>query len=131
MIKDHRLNTVISEQMKLFNAFSGKKVSRSTLGKVAITLSPVFPYMAEQIWQSCGNKSSVFTQLWPKPASKGQVKQIPVLINQKFVANIPDSGDEATITAQLKENQELWSKISNHKYRLVYKPSKVVNILVD
>lgn len=53
---------------------------RQTLEKLSLVIAPFMPYMAEHLWQSLGNVSSVHLQDWPEVSKK--------MINEKVLENM-------------------------------------------
>lgn len=130
MIADYRLNTLIAEYMKFLNAVEKTGINKEVFGKFLITLSPIFPYITEDLWQNIGNDESIFKQSWPVQKKANSKKTIPVLVNQKFVTTITDPGSEDELSKVIKGNSKISAKISGKKYKVVYKPGSVANIVV-
>ncbi len=130
MIANFRLNTVVSEYMKYANTVEKTGISQELVEKFVITLSPVFPYLAEELYSNLGHDQSVFIANWPVSSGKLATKQIPVLLNQRFIANIDDPGSQAAAEAVVGDNADIKAKIAGKSSTVIYKPGAVVNILV-
>ena len=131
MIKNYRINTVISEYMKLVNKFDGN-ISKSVFEKFVITLSPTFPFIAEELWSELGHDESVFKQKWPESISVEQERPVPILINQKYQTElvIPSDINESTIIKYIEQNSDI--TLSDKQIKsIVYKEGKVVNIIIN
>ncbi len=131
MIAHFRLNTVVSEYMKFMNTAEKTSISKEMFEKFVITLSPVFPYLAEELYRSLGHNESVFTARWPVSTAKVAPKQISVLVNQRFVASIDDPGSQEAAERAVKDNKDVQDKIGGKAVKVIYKPGAVVNIIVS
>lgn len=58
-------NTPISTMMEFLNTVGDKPVSRETLEKFVLVLSPFAPHLAEELWERLGNKAPASNSLWP------------------------------------------------------------------
>ena len=131
MIDNFRINTVISEYMKLVNKF-GEKLPRSIFEKFVITLSPTFPFITEELWSELGHTDSVFKQAWPVTDEGEQEQTVPILVNQKYQTEIaiPSHIDETSVVDFIEKNTDI--VLSDKLVKsVVYKAGKVVNIIVS
>ena len=60
-----RFNTPISTLMELLNTIGDKPVSKDTLEKLVLVLSPFAPHLAEELWERLGNSASASLAAWP------------------------------------------------------------------
>ncbi len=65
-IEHLRLNTPISTMMELLNAIGDKPVSRDTIEKFSLILSPFAPHLAEEMWERIGNQAPASLVGWPE-----------------------------------------------------------------
>lgn len=131
MIADFRLNTYLSEAMKLVNGLGGK-ISPTVLGDFVITLSPIFPHLAEEIWRKLGHGESVFQASWPQ-ADKYQASEkleLSVRLNHKHLVSIPVNGGEtkAQIVKLIKEIPALGARLEADQ-RVFYQPGKFIDFV--
>lgn len=137
MIADNKLNTFISEAMILVNSLLREKtVDRSVLRKLIVTLSPVFPFICEEIWEELGSKSSVFEETWPISGShkNNSVAEIKILINQKFVTvvPVPSGSTEEQVLKIAEKTQMIQNKLQNRSItRTLFKENELLNIIVE
>ncbi len=133
MIKDFRLNTYLSEAMKLVNDL-GKSVSKDVLAKLLITLSPIFPYLSEEMWSVLGEKTSIFHAKWPQAAViEEQAKELSIRVNHKHVGALEVSGTESEdeISQQVAKS-ELSSRINDLNInRTIYKPGLFIDFVTE
>jgi leucyl-tRNA synthetase len=65
-LKRFHLNTIVSSLMKAVNKLSKKEIlDLQTAEKLIILMAPIFPHLAEELWQMTDKKTSVFDQKWP------------------------------------------------------------------
>ncbi len=135
-ILDFKFNTVIAGLMEFYNEFSKENISRNDLEKLIISIAPIMPHMAEEIWNTTGHSYSVHQQPWPDVDEDLLVEnmvEVPVQINGKVktVIKIPKGSTEEKV----KEVLDLEGIISkyvqqNDIKKLVYVQDRVVNIVI-
>lgn len=133
MMKDFRLNTVISEAMILANALSGTSVNREVFSRFLTTLSPAFPFMTEELWSNLGHSKSIFESKWPKFfGATLATKKIKILLDQRFIGEVDRSGEmsEQELLELIKSSPEISQKLNSKKIlRSIYKPGELLNII--
>jgi len=133
------LNTVISGFMEHTNtlqslAKSNGGIPKPVLETLAILLSPFAPHIAEEIWESQKNTTSVFTQTWPicdESKLQSDTTEIAMQINGKLRGNIkvPANSPKEDILSQAKN--ALKEKLSGVEIvKEIYVPGKIVNFVV-
>ncbi|MBI3558866.1 class I tRNA ligase family protein, partial [Candidatus Gottesmanbacteria bacterium] len=119
-IEKRHYNTAISAMMIFINSIADKKVSKQTLEKFLIVLSPFAPHLAEELWSNLSNSTnwpnSVHQQSWPKveKIAKNKVKEIPVMIDGKvrgMVANDEIKIKEYLVGKKIKKKIYVLGKI--------------------
>ncbi len=60
-----RFNTPISTMMEFLNTVGDKPVSKDTLERYVLVLSPFAPHLAEELWERLGNKAPASLAAWP------------------------------------------------------------------
>jgi leucyl-tRNA synthetase len=137
MIAEFRLNTVVAEAMKLINNWEKlESISRDDFQKFIITLSPIYPFLAEELWEksfSSNYPGSVFAASWPKATTIERLKTIKVLINQKFIATVELTADdeESAVSAALQDPQVEKTLLNRPIVKRIYKPGEVLNLIVS
>lgn len=129
MIKDFRLNTYLSEAMKFINQVDQGQWSTSIWQQFLITLSPVFPFITEELWHQSGQTSSIFHSRWPdaKPIELGVGSELSVRLNHRHVTSITISGQESEeeLVKLIKQNADLAAKIDQlANVRVIAKPDR-------
>lgn len=64
-IKAFGFNTAISAMMEFINEVYAEEISKPSLEKFVLLLSPFAPHIAEELWQSLGHKKSLAYEAWP------------------------------------------------------------------
>src|SRR3989344_71953 len=134
MLKDFRLNTVISEAMVLVNNLArAKTVSQDAFERLIITLAPAFPFISEEIWSDLGHHRSIFLERWPKLFGTDQSKpNIKVLVNQKFIGELDFDLEktEDELLDLIKSTPQFAQKLNIQSItRTIYKPGELINII--
>lgn len=135
-ILDFKFNTTISALMEFYNEFHDEIFSQEDLEKLIITSAPIFPHLAEEVWEKTGHDYSVHMQSWPVIDEKhleDEEVEIPVQINGKvrgkLRVNVDISGDEVRQKALSEKAFSEYLGGGDIK-RLIYVPGRIVNIVV-
>lgn len=138
-LNSFHLNTVVSAFMEYTNkliAISKKQggVDKETLKTLITLLAPFIPHMAEELWRTLGQESSVFNQSWPEydeEKMKEDEVEMPVQINGKVRATITIGVDEAKDSVLDKARAAIESKLDGKNIvKEIYVPNKIINIVV-
>jgi leucyl-tRNA synthetase len=133
-----RYNTAIAALMEYLNEISGKKAEASLedLETLLILLSPLAPYLPEELWSQLGHKDSVHNQPWPAYDSamfKAETVRIILQVNGKVrdVAELPQGALEKEVQALALKNEKIqrWMAGKQAK-RIIFVPGKLLNIVV-
>ncbi len=131
MITSFHLNTVIAAAMKLMNTWEKRKaISTKEFEKFLITLSPIFPFITEELWSNLpGNphQETIFKQDWPTAGETGP-KPIKVLVNQKFIAELPCSDNEAELIASAKNLPAVTAKLKGDE-KVIFRHGELINFV--
>ena len=133
------LNTVISKFMeynnqisKMVQEFGG--VDKETIETYLRLLAPFAPHIAEELWERCGHKESIFASEWPKhdaALAADDEKEIPVQLNGKTKAVIRLSVDATKEEALEKGKAAVADKIGDMKIvKEIFVPGKIINLVV-
>jgi len=135
-ILNFKFNTTISALMEFYNEFNQKIFSKEDLEKIIITSAPIFPHLAEEIWEKTGHNYSVHMQEWPevkKEHLEDEKVEIPIQINGKVRGKITVSSeimeDEVREKVLLQKDLEPYLKDKEIK-KLIYVPNRIVNIVI-
>jgi len=65
-IEDFKFNTAIAALMEFVNLIYQEGADKETFSSLVRLVSPIAPHFAEELWQSLGNKESIFKSSWPQ-----------------------------------------------------------------
>jgi len=136
-IENFKLNTTVSELMKVLNVLEGLEPSTYDLETFLKLLAPFAPHISEELWYTLGHQDSIHTSTWPV-AKKGdglnveKVIAIPVQIDGKIRGSIyleqETSEADARKIALHSRELAIWLKDKEMK-KFIYKKGKVVSIV--
>jgi len=136
-IENMSFNTAISAMMILLNEIDKlDEVNQKDYELFLKILSPFAPHIAEELWNSFGNKKSILLTPWPKADPKkmkeAEVK-LAVQVNSKVrgVVFVPNNApeDEAIRIARSEPGVEKWLMGKEIK-KIIYVPNRILNILI-
>lgn len=134
-----QFNTVVAKIMEFMNLIDKKgfeKVSIDTIQKYIQVLSPIAPFVTEELWLLLGGEYSVHQQEWPKYDEKALIKnnvEIPVQVNGKIKGKIvvPVGASEEDVREIMKSDSNLGSIVNTLDIKkFIYIKGKIVNIVV-
>lgn len=139
-------NTAISAVMELVNSLyladipkessHRDAVLRLAVESIVLLLSPMVPHVAEQLWESLGNKPSVLSVPWPTwrvEALDADDLLVVVQVNGKLRSRftIRADTDEETIKHKALEDERICKFIQDRPVKKVFVvQKKLVNIVV-
>ena len=101
-----------------------------------LLLAPCAPHFAEEIWETMGNKNSVFLAKYPECDEKALVLdevEVAVQINSKMRSKImiPSDADEEKIKEIIYNDAKLASELADKPIKkLIIVPKRLVNIIL-
>jgi len=137
-IESCRFNTAVAAFMEFINICSEhkKELTKETVEKTLILLSPFAPHIAEELWQKLGYKQSIFLEKWPKYDSKLiQEKSITLIVQingkvrDKIEAKPNISEEEARELALKSKKIKGWIENKEVK-KFIFVPKKLINIVI-
>ncbi|MDQ5922898.1 MAG: leucyl-tRNA synthetase, partial [Patescibacteria group bacterium] len=136
-IEAMRFNTAISSMMILATEMqNSKSVSLGDFKMFLQILSPFAPHVAEELWQTLGEKKSINLSPWPKYDEKllkdDEVKiviQVNGKVRGEFMINADLSEDEVKAQA-LKEDSVIKHLGSTTPKRIIYVKNRLINIVI-
>lgn len=131
-ILNFKFNTSISALMQFYNSNVDSTFSTSDVERLILTIAPILPHMAEEIWEKTGHEFSVHTQKWPEideSLLEDDIIEIPVQVNGKLRGKVEVSSDA---TQEDVEKIVLESQILGdvEVKKLIYVPKKIVSVVV-
>ena len=136
-IESLNFNTAISALMILLNEIYKQDIKNGSLAKIfSQLLMPFAPHIAEEMWESLGEKSFISLAPWPE-YDKDKVKKqkicIGVQVNGKTRGSIDVFINETQETALKKafELRSIQNTVQGKEIKkCIYKPGKILNIIV-
>jgi len=121
-------------------AISQNKVPKQVLAEVqrdlVLLLAPFAPYLAHELWEMLGEKSSLLRAPWPKydaALAKEDEIEIPVQVNGKLRGRVvvpADSSEEFVIECALADEKVRSFIAGKQIVKKIYVPGKMGNIVV-
>ncbi len=131
-------NTAISQLMILINHFKNKTsgIIKSDFSLILKALSPFAPHLVEELWESLGERESIFLEDWPTADPrllKIEEKEVAVQVNGKKrdVIKISAETTEAEVRKQIMASALVAKHLAGKPIKkLIYVPGKIVNLVV-
>jgi len=133
------MNTVVSGFMEHTNSLidlakSAGGIDSETLTTVARLLAPFTPHLAEELWEQCGQKGSVFASGWPEfdpEQIKSDTMELAMQVNGKLRGQltVAASAGKDEILSSAKAELTKWLD-GVQIVKEIYVPGKIVNIVV-
>ena len=138
---DYQFNTAVSELMKLSNALKDAKCTTSPVYKegietLVLLLAPFAPHIAEELWHSLGNSSSVHQQQWREvDESALTVDEITLVVQimgkTRGTIQVPAGSDKTALEKYATESDIAQKYIEGKEIKkVIVVPNKLVNFVV-
>ncbi len=137
-ISSFKFNTVVARLMEsLNNLIKGDyKVSNEDLKKIVLVLSPLAPFVAEELWRVLGGEFSVHNQSWPGFDELGMVNEtltLSVQVNGKFrgVVEVGNEAGEEEVVTEVNKQERIVKYLEMGKIvKTIYIKGKTINFVV-
>ncbi len=127
-------NTAIAQMMIFVNALYKEKACPREYAENFIKMfSCICPHVGEEIWQILGHNETIAYEKWPEFDESKTVEseiEMAVQINGKVKAKINVAPDEAEDSAVSKAKEVLSDKIGGDVVKVIYRPGKILNLIV-
>ena len=126
----------IMEYTNILSKYEQSGIPRYYIEKLLLILAPFAPHIAEELWQSIGNKYSIHNEDYPMYDDKYLVeteKEIAVQVNGKVRATITISvdEDEESIKEKAMQPENVKRFIDGKEIvKVIVIKGKIVNIVV-
>jgi leucyl-tRNA synthetase len=131
-----KFNTAISALMQFYNSNQSKKFSSKDIERLILTIAPILPHIAEELWDITGHEFSVHTQDWPEIDEKLLIDkeiEIPVQVNGKVKGKMVVSFDitQEDLEAKLLTDDSFAEIFKEQKpKKIIYIPQKIVSVVI-
>jgi leucyl-tRNA synthetase len=128
-LEDFGFNTAIAKMMEGLNSL--KEANKEEVETIIKLLTPLAPYMAEELWSRVGNTASIHAQNWPEYDESKLAEteiNIPVAVNGKVRGQLivkEDAIKEAKELARIKP----WTD-GKEIVKEIYIPGKMINLVI-
>ena len=135
-ILNFKFNTAISALMQFYNKYSEFSFSKDEIIKLVVCIAPIFPHMAEELWNITGHDYSVHMESWPKVDQsllEDEVIEVPVQVNGKVKGRITIkvSSTEEEIRGILKTDVTFGSYFSRGEIKkFVYITGRIISVVI-
>lgn len=138
-LENLRYNTVIAKLMEYYNfLIKQDEISKDEVEAYLKLLAPFAPFMTEELFEKFGNSASIHIQKWPEFDEKyllSETVKIAVQVNGKLRAIIEVLSKDVENKEKIEEialkNDKVSAFLAEQKVKkIIYVPSKVVNIVV-
>ena len=127
-LENNKFNTAVAAMMEFINWWGEHQME---IGKAEIevflkALAPMAPFVTEELWNKLGNEFSIHTQAWPQLqiAKTNEVVKLAVQVNGKL-RGVASSEEEAV------RMENVVKYLDGKKYRVVFVPGKVINLVTE
>lgn len=136
-IDNFKFNTAISALMILVNNLTeAPAIGRHELSIVLQLVAPFAPHLAEELWQSLNNDTSIFKSIWPTSnpeLARDETVTITVQINGKVrdQLSLPADLSNEEVEAAAKSSEKIQPWLADKQIvKVVVIPNRLVNFVV-
>ncbi len=136
-IEQLSFNTAIARMMEFVNFFTKESVRpRSAMETLVLLLSPLAPHIAEELWQSLGNETTLAYHPWPKydeSLTRESEIEVPLQINGKLRAKVlvPAGCSETELEAAALRHERLQELLEGKQIiKTIVVAGRMVNFVV-
>jgi leucyl-tRNA synthetase len=143
MYEELKMNTVVSEIMIFINAIKNEhKISKTLWKNFLITIAPIAPFIAEELWQKVNDysewkdKNSVHLQNWPELEKNTSVDEeitLPIQVNGKVRSqiNVPKNITEDMLKEMVIKDTRIMPYLEGKEFKkFIYVRGKIVSLVV-
>jgi len=140
-------NTCISAIMELVNTLYGAEeaIARHAIPvpflaqverSLVLLLAPFAPYLAHELWEMIGEKTSLLRAPWPKfdaELAKEEQVEIPVQVNGKLRSRVTvpaDAGEDLVLERALADEKVKAAIAGRQIVKKIFVPGKMLNLVV-
>lgn len=136
-IEQFKFNTAVSALMILVNKLCEQKaISKLTYQQLLIVLSPLAPYLSQEIWHILGHNNYVSQQPWPKVNAQDYLDEMTTLVVQfngktRGTIELINSADQTIVINEIKQRPELFKYWPNDQEpkKTIFLSGKLINLV--
>ncbi|MDD4382420.1 MAG: leucine--tRNA ligase [Candidatus Dojkabacteria bacterium] len=135
-ILNFKFNTAISALMEFYNKYSEAILSKEDIIKLLVCIAPIFPHMAEELWNITGYNYSIHMESWPeidKALLEDEMVEVPVQINGKVRGRVTIKVDstEEEVRDIVEKDVTFSSYLSGKEIKkFVYITGRIISVVI-
>ena len=135
-IENMKFNTAIAAMMALINDFSANGTTRGEMKILLKLLSPFAPHMAEELWESYGEKTMLAKETWPEyDESKTRASEVEIAVQVcgkiKSRITVPaDLSDDEVIKLASAEPKVAEALANGNLVKSIVVKNRLVNLII-
>ncbi len=136
-IEQFKFNTAVSALMILVNKLSEQPtISKDSYQQLLIVLSPLAPYLSQEIWHNLGNNNYVSQQPWPAINSQEVLDEMSTIVVQfngktRGTIEVPTSADQATVVGEIKQQAAIFKywPAGQDPQKIIFLTGRLINLV--
>lgn len=136
-IEQFKFNTAVSALMILVNKLSEQPaISKDSYQQLLIVLSPLAPYLSQEIWHNLGNNNYVSQQPWPAINSQEVFDEMSTIVVQfngktRGTIEVPTSADQATVVGEIKQQAAIFKywPAGQDPQKIIFLTGRLINLV--
>ena len=132
-----KFNTAVAALMKFVNLWSDSKtgLAKADLSSLLLILSPLAPFICEELWHLLGNAGSIHKMTWPEAKEiKEEELTVVVQVNGKTRGTIRMAYELAKVEGEVKNlalaDEKINKWVMGQKHRVVFVSGRLINFVI-
>ncbi|OGD70318.1 leucine--tRNA ligase [Candidatus Collierbacteria bacterium RIFCSPHIGHO2_02_FULL_49_10] len=132
-----KFNTAVAALMKFVNLWSDSKtgLEKADLSSLLLILSPLAPFICEELWHLLGNAGSIHKMTWPEAKEiKEEELTVVVQVNGKTRGTIRMAYELAKVEGEVKNlalaDEKINKWVMGQKHRVVFVSGRLINFVI-
>lgn len=123
-------NSQVTQSAECALSYEKNTVLDEVLSACVLLMAPFAPGLADYLWQKLGNDDSVLQHSWRISDVEQDVILLPIQVNAKTKKVITIQADATKEMVEERVKQELSHVLAGKKYKVIYIPQKIMNIVL-
>ncbi len=136
-IEQFKFNTAVSALMILVNKLSEQSgISKDSYQQLLIVLSPLAPYLSQEIWHNLGNNNYISQQPWPSIDSQDILDEMSTIVVQfngktRGTIEVSTSADQTTVVDQIKQQSAIFKywPADQEPQKIIFLTGRLINLV--
>jgi leucyl-tRNA synthetase len=111
-------------------------ISKDSYQQLLIVLSPLAPYLSQEIWHNLGNNNYVSQQPWPAINSQEVLDEMSTIVVQfngktRGTIEVPTSADQATVVGEIKQQAAIFKywPAGQDPQKIIFLTGRLINLV--